>query len=317
MDDQKRISKVAEKTFPGSKIVSTEKFTKGLVSLVYKLEISNPDKVLVVKFFPKKNEDSVVRAVKISNYLRENSIPSPEVYDIETGDERFVVMGCLPGVTAYEVWNDKSSTDQLEIIHNAGTMLKRIHNLQAPDFWIHSKHEVASPEEWVEWTKSRIKKYFNIAEEKLDGSLVDFLKLKFSRLEELYESHPDFRFVPMHWDFHLANINIDSENQICGVLDFDNVMKGHDMADLGQTIYWLLFQKNLSDIEVEELFTGYGNVSETDKEFARLHAILFLVGVMRSRWLKNDPSQNWINELHIKILRRCASGEILFPDLLK
>jgi Ser/Thr protein kinase RdoA (MazF antagonist) len=183
--------------------------------------------------------------------------------------------------------------------------------LKSPSFWIHQKHEITSQKEWIEWTKLRIQKYLAAAEKNLNNELIEFLKIKFTRLEELYNTYTDFRFVPLHWDYHFSNINVNEKGEITGVFDFDNAMKGHDMADIGQTVYWLIMQQNISNTETfEHLFMGYGNLSKVDREFIYLHFFLFLAGVMRSTWPKDDL--RWLNDRHVEVLTKCLKGEYSF-----
>ena len=311
MNHQEKIPTAIHKIFPEAIIGSMVKFSKGLVSSVYKVQIHNPDKILVVKFFPNKIEAGVEKSAKISNYARENNLPSPHMYDVLKGEEEgSVVMDCLPGNVASEVWETSAPKNQQVILTNSGALLKRIHDLKIPPFWIHQKHEITSQKEWIEWTRLRIKKYLVAAETNLDRSLVDFLRIKFERLQELYNVHTDFRFVPLHWDYHLSNINVDEKGEITGVFDFDNAMKGHDMADIGQTVYWIALQ-NISDTETfEKLFMGYGGLSQVDREFIYLHFLLFLAGVMRSTWPKDDLK--WLNEQHVRVLTKCLQGEYSF-----
>lgn len=308
MTHQEKVTTAVHRIFKDAVIGSVEKFSKGLANSVYKVEISNPDKILAVKFFPKKIEARVEKSALISNYLGENNIPSAQTYEIVKDEEGWAVMDCLPGNVASEAWETATTEDQHKILVNSGAMLKRIHDLKIPPFWVHQKHEIASQEEWIEWNKLRIQKYLAAAEVNLEKELVDFLKVKFSRLQELCDVHPDFHFVPLHWDYHFSNINVDQNGKISGLFDFDNAMKGHDMADLGQTVYWFIMQQKISDIETfEYLLTGYGKLSEIDREFIYLHFLLFLAGVMRSTWPKEDLK--WLNDQHVGILKRCIQGE--------
>ncbi len=305
---EEKIFVAIHRIFPQATISSVLKFSKGLASNVYKVEIRDPSKILAVKFFPKKIELRVEKSSRISSYVKENGLPSPQIYELIKGDsEGSVVMDCLLGEVASEVWETASVENRQMILVNSGKMLKMIHDLKIPSFWIHQKHEVASPEEWVEWTRVRIQKYLAAAQENLDKEIIDFLRAKFARLQDLYKAHPEFRFVPLHWDYHFSNINIDGHFEISGVFDFDNAMKGHDMADLGQTFYWLVTQQKISKVEMsEKFFTGYGELSSLDREFVYLHFLLFLAGVTRSTWPKENLK--WLNELHVGVLKECLKG---------
>ncbi len=311
MNHQEKIHGAIHKIFPEANITTIEKFSKGLVSNVYKVEIYNPNKILAVKFFPKKIEAKVEKSAKISNYARENRLPTPQTYDIvKCEEDGWVVMDCQPGKVASEVWETAITEEQNLILANAGMVLKRIHDLQIPPFWIHQKHEITSQKEWIEWTNLRIQKYLIAAEKNLNNELVTFLKIKFTRLQELYNTQNNFRIVSLHWDYHLSNVNVGVKGEITGVFDFDNAMKGHDMADIGQTVYWLALEKISETKTYENLFIGYGELSQIDREFVYLHFLLFLAGVMRSTWPKDDLK--WLNEQHVEVLTKCLHGEYSF-----
>ena len=308
----KKVISAIRDCFPEADITSISKFSGGLTSSVYKVEIHNPDKILAVKIFPKKLESNVEKSINISNYLLEHNLPASRGYGLfKDNNEGSVVMDCLSGRAVSEAWETASIENQKKILVNSGAILRKIHNLKIPTFWIHQKHEVTSTEEWVNWTNLRIKKYLIFIQENLDKEVVNFLNLAFKRLQDLYQLHPDFNFVPLHWDYHFSNINIDDNFNISGLFDFDNAMKGHDMADLGQTVYWLILQQKVSEKETfGNLFVGYGDLSLIDREFVQLHFLLFLAGVMRSTWSKEKLK--WLKNSHIEILKKCTQGGYYF-----
>jgi aminoglycoside phosphotransferase (APT) family kinase protein len=312
MPHQEKITTVIQQCFPTAIIKSATKFSTGLQSHVYKVEINNPDKILAVKFFPEKVKLKVEKSAKISNYVSDHNIPSPHTYILENETEGgYTIMDCLPGYTATEVWETVSKEKHLTILNSIGVVLKRIHDLEIPKFWTHEKHEITSEKEWIEWTGIRINKYLIAIKEIVNEEAFDFLTKKFQRLQELYNTYPDFRFVPLHWDYHLSNINVDDSGEVSGVFDFDNAMKGHDMADLGQIMYWLIMKQNISNSETfEHLLNGYGEVSQVDREFIYLHSLLFLTAVMRSTWARDDL--RWLSEQHLGVLDGYVKGEFLF-----
>lgn len=97
--NQEKVTTAIHKVFPKATIGTGARFSNGLSSIVYKVEIQNPDKNLVIKFFPKKIEEKVVKSTKISNYAVENKLPSPRTYNVVRGEEEgWVVMDCLLGL---------------------------------------------------------------------------------------------------------------------------------------------------------------------------------------------------------------------------
>lgn len=294
--------------FPQADIETISKFSGGLVSKVYRVEIKNPEKVLAVKIFPNKMESDVIKSMQISNYLRENNLPASHVYGVTTGDtEGVAVMDCASGCSAAEAWESSSINEKELILENTGAILKKIHGLPIPAFWVHKKHEVRSPKEWLAWTEIRIQKYLTFAEETLSEEISLFLKKRFDRLLTLYSMYPNFDLEPLHWDYHFGNINIDDKKSVTGVFDFDNTMKGHAVADIGQFMYWIIRMQKADISLLEKFFIGYGGLSEIDREFVQLHFLLFLSATTRSVWPKDDL--RWLSKLHVELLDECVRGK--------
>jgi len=311
MDHQAKINFQVNKIFEEAVVKSVSKFAGGLVGEAYQVEIENPDKILVVKFFPLKSQDNAVKSMKISNYLSENGLPSPHTYNVISDEaEGITIMDCAPGKSANGVWESLQKSEKEVVLKSIGSLLRKIHALLVPEFWIHRKHEIASAEEWVAWTKLRVEKYLAFAKENLGEEIYLFLSQKFERLLYLYELHKDFDLSPLHWDYHLGNINIGEKFDVTGVFDFDNAMKGHNVADLGQTMYWLVVRTpNLDTSMFENFLEGYGDLGNVEREFVYLHFLLFLSATTRTVWPKEHL--RWLSEIHLKTLGNCVRGEYL------
>jgi hypothetical protein len=78
-------------------------------------------------------------------------------------------------------------------------------------------------------------------------------------------------------------------------------MKGHNLADLGQTIYWIRFQLKDSN-NIENFLKGYKkNFSEEELKMIKGYSLLHLLAVSRSIWFK-QKRLGWIIEDHKRIL---------------
>lgn len=208
-------------------------------------------------------------------------------------------MECSSGKVASEIYQKSDSQLRKNILIDVGRKLKLIHNMKIPSFWLHQKHEVIDAEEWKIWTKLRIDKYLNFFKNNLNN-YYNFLE------KELYEfwtvlKKDKIDFVPLHWDYHLHNINIDPDGQVTGIFDFDNAMKGHSLADLGQAAYYLRFEIN-DYKNFDSFLKGYkSKFTEKDLKIIRGYYILHLLAITRSIWFK-QKKLGWIVEKHKEIL---------------
>jgi len=297
---ESRIENEIRKTFSDSSIISYKKFNSGLVSPTYKVRIKNPQKILVVKIYKAKNHLLAQTNENVSNYLFKRGFPVPRVYSRTLfKKQEIVVMNYIWGKNALSVYKNSSISKKRKILKNLGILMKRIHTLKIPSQWIHHKHEIKNKKEWINWTKNRIKRYLSFAKENLNLKHFLFLKKEFKNFLSLLRK--DLEFVPLHWDYHLDNILVDSQGNISGLFDFDNAMKGHSLADLGQTKYWVRF--TLKDFQAFEYFLeGYGkSFRDEEKNLIRSYCLLHLVAVTRSIWSKKRKLK-WIIEEHKKIL---------------
>ena len=297
---ESRIENEIRKTFSDSSIISYKKFNSGLVSPTYKVRIKNPQKILVVKIYKAKNHLLAHTNENVSNYLFKMEFPVPQIYSSTLfKKQEIVVMKYIGGKNALSVYKNSSISKKRKILKNLGILMRKLHVLKIPTQWIHHKHEVKNKKEWINWTKNRIKRYLSFAKENLNLKHYLFLKKEFKNFLSLLRK--DLEFVPLHWDYHLDNILVDSQGNISGLFDFDNAMKGHSLADLGQARYWLRF--SLKDFQAFEYFLeGYGkSVRDKERTLIRGYCLLHLVAVTRSIWSKKRRLK-WIIEEHKNIL---------------
>jgi Ser/Thr protein kinase RdoA (MazF antagonist) len=295
----KFIEKEFLKQFPNMKIKSIEKFKNGLVSEVYRIKIHNYKTEYALKFFKLEKIDNLKKNNLILNFLDKNKLPSVHVY-LEKQFDNFgiVIMECATGKVISDFFKDSTKQIQQEVLFNTGEELSKIHKLKIPNFWIHNKHEIKSIQEWKDWTRLRIKKYLDFAKENLNPNQISFLENEFYKFDKLFNNN--FELVPLHWDYHFSNINATKNGKITAIFDFDNAMKGHKLADIGQVFYWYLFDYKTNKI-FEYFLKGYGqNFTDDDKKFIYLYFLLFLVAVMRTNWHKEKLK--WLIEEHVKIL---------------
>ena len=295
-----KIEILIRKSFANSEIESYKQFSTGLVSPTFKVQIKNPSKTLVVKLGKLKNKTKFHQNNKILNYLNENQLPAPKVFFDGISDRKFItIMDYSFGEVASKIYQKANPQLRKKILIDVGRKLKLIHSLKIPPFWVHQHHEVKNKEEWKKWTKLRIEKYLTFLRNKL-SNYYDFLEKELDEFWKILEKEK-IDFVPLHWDYHLHNLNVDSKGKVTGIFDFDNAMKGHSLADLGQSAYWLRFE--MDDYKnFNSFLKGYKNkFTKKELKLIRGYYLLHLLAVTRSLWFK-QKRLGWIIDKHKKIL---------------
>lgn len=295
-----KIELLIKKSFPSSRIESYSQFSTGLVSPTFRVTIKDPSKILVVKLGKLKNRSRLHKNNKILNYLNGNNLPSPKVFFDGVSERKYLtIMDYSPGIVASKVYQTADSPLKKKILFNIGKKLKEIHNLKIPSFWIHNNHEVKNATEWKKWTKERIDKYLAFFKKKLPSDY-PFLKKELAEFWEILRKE-DIGFVPLHWDYHLHNLNVNDSGEVTGIFDFDNAMKGHSLGDIGQSAYWLRFEMN-DYRNFESLLKGYKKrFTQKELKMIRGYYLLHLLAVSRSVWFKKKRL-GWIINKHKAII---------------
>lgn len=301
--NEKRIESLVRKSFPNAKIRKYGQFSTGLVSPTFKVKIVNPNRIFVVKLGKLKNKNKIHQNNKILNYLNESHIPSPKVILEGIFDRKFItIMEYSPGEVASKVYEKGNHALRRKILFNAGKNLRKIHALEIPPFWIHQHHEVKHQKEWKKWTRIRIDKYLAFFRKKLTN-YYDFIETSLNEFWGVLKDE-EIDFVPLHWDYHLSNLNVNKKGDITGVFDFDNAMKGHSLGDIGQTAYWIRFK--VKDIgNFESFLKGYKRqFTKKEMKLIKGYFLLHLLAVSRTIWFK-QKRLGWIIDEHKLILDEC------------
>jgi Ser/Thr protein kinase RdoA (MazF antagonist) len=299
--NKERIEKLIKEVFPDSKIDSYKKLTGGLVHLNFKVKIKNPKKEIVVRISKLKRKQGVMKNNQAMIYLRKNNILTPEIFLEKVYYRKLItIMEFVTGKNAEDAYNESSENEKIQILENCGKALSEIHGLAIPNFWKHQKHEIKDGKEWIVWTFERIEKYLKFVKANLP-QYYDFLKKELSEFYEILKDEKSIKFVPLHWDYHLANLNVGSDSKITGIFDFDNCMKGHNLSDLGQTKYWIMFRMEGNE-KLKFFLDSYSDkLSSQDLKLIHGYFLLHLLAVTRTIW-RRQPRLSWIIEDHKKIL---------------
>lgn len=305
----KRLEVLTEirKTFPKSKILKYSKFKSGLVGKAYKINISSPKKILVLKIYKLKRKEIIIKGNKIAQFLLTNNIPTAKVYSNSiVSDKGLLLMDYVGRKNLLEIYNPSSKEVRKKVLYGAGKLLRQVHSLKAPFYWRHYKHNVEDGVQWISWTKIRVRKYLLFTRKKLGKKRYFYLKNEFERLLRLLESERYMKVVPLHWDYHLENVVCSDKSNRISIIDFDNVMKGHNLADIGQ-FYEVLIQDAKGEHDFTSFLNGYDlKITSKHKEMVFDYFLLHLIAVLRSIWLKKRL--RWLIKDKLRTLDACIDG---------
>jgi len=240
-DYSELVTRVAQKIFADSRVVEYSLFEKGLTSVAIRVQLDNPNKEIVIKVFDPEKLIAVQKSADIANYCKQFGIPAPYTYGILTEDN-VVVMDYVTGCDVSDSWVTLDPTAQSAVLFSMGALLRKIHSLEPIDSWVDQKHHITTTIEWEDWIHQRVVKCTDAARVNVPGRLYEYLAQKGTQLRDKYIKGSAYTIVPMHWDYHFSNISV-TGSDVTGVFDFDNAMRGHALADIGQAMYWLALQE--------------------------------------------------------------------------
>lgn len=297
--DKQKIEKLIQTVYPNSRIKKYSQFTTGLVSPTFKVEIENPRKILVLKLARLKINEKIHKNNEILNYLHENKIPAPKIILEKISDKKIItIMTYLEGKSIKDYYRVSNKNTKEKMLRNAAKKLKDIHNLKIKKFWQHQKHEIKNKKEWKSWTSLRIEKYLRFFKNKIDENIYYKIAQNLENFQRILKNKK-IDFVPLHWDYHPSNINVDKNGKVTGIFDFDNAMKGHSLGDIGQSLYWIKFETD--DKKASKYFLdGYKNFDEDEIKIINGYLLLHMLATTRSIWKKKRL--NWIIQKHMKMI---------------
>lgn len=301
--NKNRIQELLRSLFPSCSIVSSSKFSTGLVSPSFDVCLASPNMHVLVKLTKRKHAKRIHKNNLILTYLKEEGLPASQIFLEQEFDRKIVtVMELLPGSSACKVFELLSVQKRKHLLSHAALLLRRIHQLPIPSFWQHQEHEILTRDEWIKWTEKRVCTYVTFFSRKYSDR-IGLIEQELHQFITILRKK-SFKMVPLHWDFHLSNMNANAIGEITGVFDFDNAMKGHHLADLGQFKYWLRQRQKIMDFS--DVATAYGDLSQDDIKIIDYYYLLHILAVSRTIWLRKRL--RWLRDEHELML-----NEYFFP----
>ena len=163
----KKMEILIRKSFPKAIIQSMSQFKTGLVSPTFKIKIKNPNKIIVMKLSRLRKRKMIEINNNILKYLDKNNFPVPHIFFSGVYDKKYVtIMEFIEGKIAKDFFKNSSEKQKRNLLKNSGKMLRKMHKLNAPSCWKHSKHEIKTEQQWKNWTRQRKNKYLKFIEGK-------------------------------------------------------------------------------------------------------------------------------------------------------
>lgn len=257
--DENIVSRLFQGVLQENNIVNITPIDEGCRTTNYIISTNNINKKYLLKiFFPM--EENYMREIKLLTMLKENkAIPVPKIYKISRDElienREYAIYEYMNGQTLSKAISDGY---QLEdgFVKSVARALAKIHSYKFDKvgFLDENLHVIDNFPPLIEWYEILMG---HMAKKRLGKDIVNKIcRLVKQNDEILLELDKDIRLV--HGDFQGTNILMENRH-LSGVLDWEFVMAGHPIADIGQFFrYEEYFNKSLINVFKEE----YNNNSD-------------------------------------------------------
>ncbi|WP_238919143.1 aminoglycoside phosphotransferase family protein [Clostridium sp. YIM B02555] len=257
--DENIVSKLFEGILQENNIVNITPVDEGCRTTNYIISTNNINKKYLLKiFFPV--EQNYMREIKLLTMLKENkAIPVPKIYKISRDElienREYAIYEYMNGQTLGKVVSDGYKLED-GFVKSVARTLAKIHSYKFDKVGFLDKnlHVIDNFPPLIKWYEILMG---DMAKKRLGKDIVNKIcRLVKQNDEILLELDKDIRLV--HGDFQGTNILIEN-GHLSGVLDWEFVMAGHPIADIGQFFrYEEYFNKSLINVFKEE----YNNNSD-------------------------------------------------------
>lgn len=265
--------------------------TSGLLQETWRLQ-THKGTFIAQKLHPVFSESVTIDGQIVSSYLRSQGLPTPEYrvtredsLHLHLQEDRWRVMTCLPGIT-------HRVPPSLEHLHHVGRIVGRMHRALASldySFRFQLPHFHDTPFLWQ--TAQTLP---------LPPDLEPEAQFLIQTIPELFlPDHLPHQII--HGDLKLQNFLFDSEARVCGILDFDTLMRHSLYVELGDALRSWTKHKGAFNIDfLKAGLTGYeqtGMLAGLDPDLILRGlklitlelALRFLIDVVEDRYFAWDP----------------------------
>ena len=278
MLEKNHIYSIIRKAFPGSKIRSFHRSPVAQVNWVYKVQLNDPDRAVIVRVSPEHHPWKTEKEKKIYKLLSKVDVPVPDFLHVDSSKKiiphNYQIMECLPGERLRTVI-EKFPHEKDKLYFELGKTLGKIHSVKLDKFgWIHSEqeHMPAKSDSW--------KEVFMLM---CIDELLEISQPKFLELAPYIKDYIDFNqhlldidVAPqlLHNDFFIDNIlmhNSGNKWEISGIIDFEWAFAGHNEFEIAKVISQMLLDYPSHEYkpEAKGFFRGYRKYSRISRDFEK------------------------------------------------
>ncbi len=232
--DKSKVGKLFETIVEEKNIMDIIPISEGCRTTNYIIETKEPKYRYILKiYFPK--EENYKKEIKLFSKLRENeNIPVPKIYKISRNEvvqsREYAIYEYIQGITLGEAMS-KGYVLEKKFISDVAKSLAQIHSYKFDRLGFLDENlnirEGLPP--LIEWYKNFMG---NRAKKRLGKEIINKINYIVKENKNILTIlDEDIRLV--HGDFQGTNILI-KNNRLSGILDWEFVMAGHPIADIGQ-----------------------------------------------------------------------------------
>lgn len=251
--DNIKIIKLFEGILERKNIINITPISEGCRTTNYVIETKEEKRKYILKIFFSK-EQNYKREIKLLSKLRENkNILVPKLYKMNSDKaiqgREYIIYEYIEGKTLGQALSEGYIPKE-SFVRSVARCLSQIHNYKYDragflDENLNIKEELPPLFSWYKNSMG------DMAQKRLGKNIVDKINRVIKQNEKvLTKLDKDIRLV--HGDFQGTNILM-KDNKLAGILDWEFVMAGHPLADIGQFFrYEEYFNKKLICIFEEE-----------------------------------------------------------------
>jgi len=277
--DKSRVRSLFEGILEEKNTINIVPINEGCRTTNYIIETNESQSKYILKIFFS-TEQNYKKEIKLLTKLKENeSIPVPKIYKVSSHEiiqnREYAIYEYIEGKTVGQAISEGYSLEE-NFVRDVARSLAKIHSYKFDkvgflDENLNIKEGLPPLITWYEcFMGERAKK-------RLGNSIIDKINnIVKENKKILIELDKDSRLV--HGDFQGTNILI-KDDKLCGILDWEFVMAGHPLADIGQFFrYEEYFNNNLlQEFEKEYIkYSGY-KLSKDWYKISKLRDLISLI----------------------------------------
>ena len=262
--------------FPSCRIVSIQRFSKGIMNKTFDVTLSDGRHV-IFRYYPGEKWKPAKEEYVYHIVQRKTSVPVPKFLG---RGKQFSILEKIEG-KELDLRDEKG-------IREAGKFLAQLHSIHFPKYgWIVGRTITPGFRSWYDFlvfdTKEKLKKLPKTPEYTKMGKTVMQILKDHKALLQIHEKP-----CLLHKDYHSSHII--TSGKIQGIIDFEWAIAGHSEFDLAKSLLWMFNGSLLEKIFLQ----GYGSVKKISKDFVHRKRLYMLLTSLSSLAISHDcKNRRW------------------------